>query len=337
MDEIKNKIIKALHKKKEKVVLDLYLKDYDCSNYYFAIVYNSKIEKFKVLMVPLDAIDDSKYLEEYFCYQFIFVKTVEHIMKEIHENEKIIERENIQTNSSFMDSYYIEINTHVAAKDYCFKFTQYIPTTFSFFFNIIVLLFEHLPNIVSELCNKILYSFQNPNDAITYNGSYNFDLYKDSFLDLFLEDIVNNCKYSLEDVSFLERVGNRYYAVINNEWVCVHYIDSLNKMNIYSGKYPVLGEEIFIVLKAIIEEKFHSFYHLSILDEDEVYLCYGFTNGNFLVVSSLKSTISIRDYSYNNICISDYDGILIKELEEYLSERYEDFKVKEILQSILDK
>ena len=108
-------------------------------------------------------------------------------------------------------------------------------------------------------------------------------------------------------------------------------------MNIYSGQYPVLGEEIFIVLQAIIKEKFHSFYHLSILDEDEVYLCYGFSDGNFLVVSSLKSTIPIRDYSYNNICISDYDKVLVKKLEEYLSERYEDFKVKEILQSILDE
>lgn len=335
MDELKNKIIKLLYKKKEKVVLDLYLRDYDCSNYYFAIVYNSKIEKFKVLMVPLDAIHNSKYLEEYFCYQFIFVKNVEHIMKEIHDNEELIE--NCTQNQSTLDSYYIEINTHIASKDYCFKFTQYIPTTFPFFFDIIVLLFEHLPNIVSELCNKVLYSFQNPNDAITYNGSYRFDLYKDSFLDLFSEDIVNSCKYSLNDVSFLERVGNRYYAVINNEWVCIHYIDSLNKMNIYSGQYSVLGEEIFIVLKAIIEEKFHSFYHLSILDEDEVYLCYGFSNGNFLVVSSLKSTISILDYSYSNISISDYDEVLINHLKEYLSEKYEDFKVKEILQSILDE
>lgn len=336
MDELKNKIINILQKRKEKVVLDLYLRDYDCSNYYFAIVYNSKIEKFKVLMVPLDAIDDSKYLEEYFCYQFIFVKTVENIMKEIHDNEEIIERENINYQST-LDSYYIEINTHIASKDYCFKFSQYIPTTLPFFFNIMVLLFEHLPNIVSELCNKILYLFQNPNDAIRYNGSYSFNLYKDSFLVLFTEKIVNNCKYLLKDVSFLERVGNKYYAVINNEWVCIHYIDSLNKMNIYSGQYPVLGEEIFIVLQAIIKEKFHSFYHLSILDEDEVYLCYGFSNGNFLVVSSLKRTISIRDYSYNNISLSDYDEVLIKKIEEYLSERYEDFKVKEILQSILDE
>ena len=176
MDELKNKIINILQKRKEKVVLDLYLRDYDCSNYYFAIVYNSKIEKFKVLMVPLDAIDDSKYLEEYFCYQFIFVKTVENIMKEIHDNEEIIERENINYQST-LDSYYIEINTHLASKDYCFKFSQYIPTTLPFFFNIMVLLFEHLPNIVSELCNKILYLFQNPNDAIRYNGSYSFDLY----------------------------------------------------------------------------------------------------------------------------------------------------------------
>ena len=156
-------------------------------------------------------------------------------MKEIHDNEELIE--NSIQNQSTLYSYYIEINTHIASKDYCFKYSQYIPTTLPFFFNIIVLLFEHLPNIVSELCNKILYLFQNPNDAIIYNGSYSFDLYKDSFLDLFTEEIVNNCKYLLKDVSFLERVGNNIRELVNDTFKKTQLGEAVHSGKIYKNKF----------------------------------------------------------------------------------------------------
>ena len=82
-------IYNALKKQKESVVVDLYLKDYDGANIYIALVYNEKIEKFKVLYVPIDAIRIGDKVEEYFCYQFIFVKTVNYIMELINENEDL--------------------------------------------------------------------------------------------------------------------------------------------------------------------------------------------------------------------------------------------------------
>jgi len=47
------KIKKVLHKKNEEIIVDLYIKDYDKSNFYFALVFNKKVEKFKVLYVPM--------------------------------------------------------------------------------------------------------------------------------------------------------------------------------------------------------------------------------------------------------------------------------------------
>ena len=38
-------IRKILKRKKEDIILDLYLKDYDSANYYFALVFNNKIQK----------------------------------------------------------------------------------------------------------------------------------------------------------------------------------------------------------------------------------------------------------------------------------------------------
>ena len=43
--DILNIIKKTLKKKKETIILDLYIKDYDKSNFYFAVVFNKKIEK----------------------------------------------------------------------------------------------------------------------------------------------------------------------------------------------------------------------------------------------------------------------------------------------------
>lgn len=62
--DILNIIKKTLKKKKETIILDLYIKDYDKSNFYFAVVFNKKIEKFKVLYVPIDAIDCESNIEE---------------------------------------------------------------------------------------------------------------------------------------------------------------------------------------------------------------------------------------------------------------------------------
>ena len=49
---IDNLVIKNyLRKKRESVIIDLIIRDYNKSNFYIALVFNSRIEKFKVLYV----------------------------------------------------------------------------------------------------------------------------------------------------------------------------------------------------------------------------------------------------------------------------------------------
>ena len=78
----KEQINKILKKKKEYPVIDLYITNYNNSNFYLSLLYNNMIDKFKVLYVPIDAIDTDK-IEEYFCYQFINVKSVSYIIDQI--------------------------------------------------------------------------------------------------------------------------------------------------------------------------------------------------------------------------------------------------------------
>ena len=141
------KINLALKKRKEEVVLDLYLKNYEHNNYYFALVFNRKIDTFKMLFVPIDLVDDVKKISEYFCYQFIYLNQVEHILStmnnnmDIFNNCKIIDRK-----TDCFDSYYVEMNYYNKDK-YTFKFSQYIDREYLFLFDIVALFFEYLPHI----------------------------------------------------------------------------------------------------------------------------------------------------------------------------------------------
>ena len=54
----------------------------------------------------------------------------------------------------------ITIHTLVRGKETFFEATKYIPKDWLFFFEIIVILFEHAPNIVNELCKDLLTLFQ---------------------------------------------------------------------------------------------------------------------------------------------------------------------------------
>lgn len=153
IDNIRN----VLKKKKETIIFDLYLKNYDSSNFYFSIVYNEKIEKYKVLFVPIDALEKDKNIEEYFCYQFIFFDTINYLKNLIKDNIELLNNFSSNDNQD-IDSNYIEININMNKK-YILSFNNFISNKYSFLFQIINIIFEHSPNIVSELSNNLLVDF----------------------------------------------------------------------------------------------------------------------------------------------------------------------------------
>ena len=60
-------IRKLLKKKHEAPIIELQIKDYNNSNFYISLLYSRTIDKFKVLYIPLDVVEDNK-IEEYCCY-----------------------------------------------------------------------------------------------------------------------------------------------------------------------------------------------------------------------------------------------------------------------------
>ncbi len=300
-------IQKYLKKKKERVLLDLYIRDYNKSNFYIALVFNKRIEKFKVLFVPLD-VCENKYIEEYICYQFIDISSVNYILNTINDNDKLIRNDIFRNKiNKYINSYYIEINTHINKRDYKFVTTRYIPSEWLFMFDVIVTLFERIPSFMNELCREILAVFSNSNEAIDYKYSIDFDLVNDDFSTLLFDTS------EVHEVLFLEFIGGKYFAIVNNVLVVVEY-NPRKILNLYCSSDD--DSYIYSVLVAIRNKSYKKFYKLMVVDDKhdfevgvaEYYLCYGLEKDKFLIISGDKlGTLDKSLYEDGLIKILDSD------------------------------
>lgn len=175
---IDNLVIKNyLRKKRESVIIDLIIRDYNKSNFYIALVFNSRIEKFKVLYIPLD-VCEYRYIKDYVCYQFINVYLAEYIIKTLKENEKLFSDEAFRNKlSKYITNYYIEMNSYVNEKHYKFVTTRHLPEEWLFLFEVVSVLFEHIPVYMNELGLEILAIFNNFKEAINYKYSVEFNYF----------------------------------------------------------------------------------------------------------------------------------------------------------------
>jgi hypothetical protein len=300
-------IQKYLKKKKERVLLDLYIRDYNKSNFYIALVFNKRIEKFKVLFVPLD-VCENKYIDDYVCYQFIDISSVNYILNTINDNDKLIRNDIFRNKiNKYINSYYIEINTHINKRDYKFVTTRYIPSEWLFMFDVIVTLFERIPSFMNELCREILAVFSNSNEAIDYKYSIDFDLVNDDFSTLLFDTS------EVHEVLFLEFIGGKYFAIVNNVLVVVEY-NPRKILNLYCSSDD--DSYIYSVLVAIRNKSYKKFYKLMVVDDKhdfevgvaEYYLCYGLEKGKFLIISGDKlETLDKSLYDDGLIKILDSD------------------------------
>ena len=318
------KINLALRKRKEEVVLDLYLKDYEHSNYYFALVFNKKIDMFKMLFVPLDLVDSISKVSEYFCYQFIYLNQVEHILSTMNNNKHVFnDSKIIDRKTNEFDSYYVEINYYDKDK-YTFKFSQYIDREYLFLFDIVALFFEYLPHIVSEMCMKLLEDFNDNSVCIKYNILTDFDLYNGK-----LDEFDNSGELSFEDIKYLELINNRYYAFISNNVVAINYIRGKEIFNI-SSIFPLYSNEHLIIIKAIREEKYKHF--PKFIYDGVLHVCYCISNGKFKSIG--RDDIDVEDNCVKFINMNDDLKI---EIEEYLNSKYSKKEVRQIYNNLIEK
>ncbi len=328
--------IKSILKKKKEIVLfDLYLKNYDDTNFYFSILYHEKINKYKVLFVPIDTIENKSQLEDYFCYQFIFSDTVDYILNLIEDHVDFIK--NSTNNIENMDSHLIQISMRNKKDILTLSFIQAIDKKYYFLFPIITIIFEHSPNIVSELCHKLLLDFYSDKEMIHIKKSLNTTMNQESIEKFFKKEIKDSNQKN--QVSYLEKVGNRYYAIVKNHIIIIEEYKDKKIVNIYAEEINPLGEEVYSVFQDIFLGKEKKFIHICIdqSNQDAYYFCYGIKEDKFLVFDEEgKEELSIYDSLNHSIHIKNSDKNFIKKYRKVLEDKYIDEKVEEYINKIID-
>ena len=170
--------------------------------------------------------------------------------------------------------------------------------------------------------------------------------------DLFPKQVINRHKYKFDDISFIEKIGYRYYMILNEEVFIIDYDNFKFELKVYSGKHDSLGDEIYIFVKAIqnnIEKKLNrikvcknteDFY---LLDNNSInyYLCYGITkdveNDYLKIINFSTDHLLDMDLVKKRLVKVDYcDDKFYNELVSYLSDIYEDDRVEELMKYIID-
>ena len=349
-DEKLSLIKKYLKRKKEQSIVELIIKDYNETNFYISLLFNSNIEKFKVLYIPLDVMD-TKDVENYTCYQFIQIPLVNYILETIDTTKEKYEdlsvRDKLNKNIS---SYYIEINTHVRGIDFSFKTTQYLPKEWSFMYEVIMILFEHIPNIMNELGVELLAVLNNSTSKIEYNSSLVFDLFNDNIDNLFeASSVIDGKKYYAENkVTFLEKVNSKYFAIVNDYIVIVDYNENKKILNLYCDNSSNDYEgQLYAVLKSIINNKIKPFYKITVAKSADnfwnntgsfqFYLCYGLKKNNLKVIHASEEKLlplSMFHKGLIKICY-DKENILKKEVLKQLEQIYSKKEVERISKNIV--
>ena len=315
-------IEKLLKRKKEVPIIELKITDYNNSNFYLSLLYSQSIKKFKVLYVPLDVVEDTK-IEEYFCYQFIGVKSTTYLIEQIKkELPKYKESSTRDKRNKYMANYEIEIDIHDKKEEYDFYATRYLPKEFNFFFETIVMLFEHAPNIMSELATEILSILMNTNEVIEYQASINCDLWK-ADLEKYFPSTRDESNYLEGKIEFLEYVNGKYYAIIDEHLLVIEYNRNQKILNIYcDDKKLVYSTYTYQVLKAIQNNMEKRFYKIKVTDKNDTYnyLCLGIDKKKLKVIKGNKlKTLALRRFNMHDITIlEDDEGKLKEELEEVM-------------------
>lgn len=302
---------KYLKKKKEIVLVDLSVSNYNKCNFYLGIVYNTKIDMYKVLYIPLDIIEDGK-IEDFVCYQFIDMLSVKYIFDALKEGEdKYSDASFRDKTNQLIDNYKVNINISLDGNVYQFKTTRFIPKDWSFMFDMIVTIFSYAPNIVNNLCEDLLTLFKDEAEDIKYQESFEFEILRDE--DEVLYEKFGDKTLDFKKISYLERVNNKYYCIILGHIVIVEYEFGMTNTYCDCEDYKDYVLTVIMAIKNNIEKKFNKIMLIDKVKANKVryYLTYGLTSKGIKVIHGCsEKVISYKAYGDGLIkFIEDVDDL----------------------------
>ena len=328
-EEKLNKIKKYF--KKEKLFFDLYLEDYEGFYIYVRIDYYKKLKSYKLSWFDLDLFDGN--VERCIGSEWILDKTIDAF------NEMIKEL-NVDKEYKYDDSKgRVTININ-SIKKVNISFYKFLPPELSAISNLIFTVFNTLPRRLETFLFELHAALTNTTIRYEYKQEFKFDLFNDDLSTIFDEEIINRGKKYHEEgrVSFLEKIKNRYYAIVDGSVsyvVIITYLEEEKRMQVYcSCPCEFFCKHIYAVIEAIRKQEFKLFYKISyVLPNTDLFerimnfgytLCLTIIDDKFLVINhnAQLELIPILDETGNcnwKVFEEDENESLSKKMEKVIN------------------
>lgn len=296
--------------KKTKLLLELQLISYDEYNLYIRLDYFKKQKTYRLSWYDLDMLDDS--IEKNISFEYVtedFVDSIFKILDRRNTDQEVFYNEEPTNGIVIMSLYCYD-------KIFTYKFYKYIPKKIAFLSDMVIIIFNSLPRKLQGFLYELHAELENNVTRYEYKKEFSFDLFNDDINKIFAYQIIERGKkyYEEEKVKFLEKINDRYFAIVEGTEkyvVVINYNDELKKTQVYcSCPCEFYCKHIYSVILAIRNNKFNRFYKISyrnpnknILEqimEFDYSLCIGVIEQNFEILNNYGQIELIPILDVNN-------------------------------------
>ena len=326
-----DKINSCLMKKSHELIMSIYLCNYNGNDIYIRFDFVRKISAYKISWVDLKFLDNKKidfYISSQIVTKFLATKLID-VLDKIEEPNKAYLNDSIKGDR-------VEIITYIKDKPYEFVFDRFLPLEWKALVDPIVIIFSNLPRSMECFLNEIFGKLDGRENIYNALKPIKFNLFDDDLKDLFDEKTIIHSRklFDIGAVSFLEKVEDKYVAVVNDyKTSVVEFIRVDDEFVLFTcncGK-NILCEHICTALIALRNNKFNNFYKVKYVGrgislfekviDGSYYLCYGVDEDKLLIISNdgniLKVPIIDKGKVVFEVLEDDDDCSLSKIINDY--------------------
>ena len=279
--------------KKEKLVFDMYLEDYNGFYIYIRLDYYKKFKGFRVSWFDLD-VTDIDNIDKGLGTERIFDQTIDafnECFSKLDTRKKYEYKDNKGRVTINIDG----------VKKYSISFYKYIPKDLSILSTVIFTLFNTLPRRLETFLYELHAELYGTVMKYEYKQEFSFDLFNGDLNSIFDDLIIKRGEnyYKEGRVSFLEKIGDKYYAVVDGREtyvVVIKYNEEEKIIQFYCNcPCEFYCKHVYAVIKAIRNSEFKLFYKITyVRPNSDLFervmnfgytLCLSIVNDNFLVIN----------------------------------------------------
>ena len=323
--------------KKYPLFLELSLLNYEGYNLYICINKMSKTGDYRLSWFDLDELQ-TKDIEKHLSCQYIPLDTI-NLINDIFSKYIV--------NSKYKDKLLTNENTVILKAniktqtddniDVSFK--KYLPKSLSHLYDLFIFIFNNMPEKYRVFLYELLAQLTGTTEKYEYKKEFNFDLFKGDIDKLFSYQICQRGKtyYEESKVKFLEKIDNRYFAVVEGTekyLTIIKYNEEEKNTQVYcTCPCEFYCKHMYAVILAIRNEKFNRFYKIMYKNPDKslfdrvmdfnYFLCLGVVEQNLEIINNYGEfeLVPILDANnrYNWEVLEDTeDEKLTKEIKLFL-------------------